>query len=58
MYGDATRLESSINHLKHSFACKIKYSALGLDANKALGFAASQPHASYFIFHIALAAML
>ena len=40
MYGEATRLESSINHLKHSLARairKIKYEARGRDANKARG---------------------
>ena len=45
MYGEATRLESSINYLKHSLASP---SAL----------LASRPSAEYFIFHIALAAML
>ena len=38
------QLESSINHLKHCLACatgymKIKHLKLGLNANKALGFA-------------------
>ena len=46
MYDEATRLESSINHLKHSLA------------RSPSALLASRPSAEYFIFHIALAAML
>ena len=63
MYGEATRVESSINHLKHCLArtiLKIKYEACSQDANKARGEAECfiSIEAKYFIFHIAFAAML